>query len=146
MLYGTIEHMMNPLEELSVVNRVVKPGGLIVVSTEVVDCFLANLQGRYYPAFRREEHTYFFKKDVMIKMLNKAGFRVIEVRDEGTLMPVKYLIRRLREYESIPFVTSILDVLEYLVNRLHLDNRMINLRYGYLNFYAKKIGDNEKDK
>ena len=139
-LYGTIEHILDPMAEFLEVERILKPGGLIIVSTEDVDCFLSHLQGKKYAAFKREEHTYFFKKKMVFRMLEKAGFKVIKARDEGTLMPADYLLKRLREFSDIPFAPTILDFAEYTTKKLHLSHKIINLKYGYINIYAQKEG------
>ena len=143
-MYGTVDHLLDPLGDLHEACRVLKPGGLFVVSIEDLDCFLARLQGRSYTPFKREEHTFFFRKKVMFKMLEKAGFKVVNACDDGIPLPIAYIINRLREYSGMPFASTILDILEYASKKLKLSNMIVNLKYGHINIYAEKVSDDEK--
>ena len=71
---GVIEHLLNPLEELEEVRRILKEDGLICITT---DNFYARLGGG---VFKPPEHLWYFSRETIEKLLVKAGFYNIYVR------------------------------------------------------------------
>ena len=75
-LIGVIEHFEDPVRELRLIHRVLKPGGLFVIYTGDVDAWLPRLLGKkwwWYPGM----HVFYFSLNTSKAMLDKCGFKVI---------------------------------------------------------------------
>ena len=74
-LWDLIEHLRNPLKSLKQINRVMKPGGLLVMWTPNVKNAVL-LKGNWV-GYKNLQHLYFFSVDSLNTMLGKAGFKIV---------------------------------------------------------------------
>ena len=99
-----IEHLNDPASFLTEVNRVLKEGGRIFITTPNISGFQARLYGgRWRSAIF--DHLYLFSVRTLSKMLKKAGFKIERIRTWGGLAaglappwlkkPADYLAKRL---------------------------------------------------
>jgi len=79
-----IEHLNDPASFLTEVNRVLKEGGRIFITTPNISGFQARLYGgRWRSAIF--DHLYLFSVRTLSKMLKKAGFKIERIRTWGGL-------------------------------------------------------------
>ena len=81
-LFDVIEHLPDPLQELKGLHRIVKPGGLLLLSTPDIDGLfprasypLANKLD-YWPHPEPPHHLFQFSQKTLTAMVEKAGFTV----------------------------------------------------------------------
>jgi len=72
-LWDVIEHLPDPISFLSHVNKILKPGGFVVLKTPNIDCPEVDIFGPYYHSFKREHLVYFSHKG-LINCANRVGF------------------------------------------------------------------------
>jgi len=70
-----IEHLRDPLSLLSIVPRILKPGGVVIISTPNI----AQWAGRLLQ-IKPEEHLYYFSPETIEAMLRKVGLDVVGVK------------------------------------------------------------------
>lgn len=70
-LIGTIEHLIYPKEAIAIINRILKPGGLIVITT--LDT--TSLFPLY--SIKPPEHLFYFNHNNLLLFLNNLGFEVL---------------------------------------------------------------------
>lgn len=81
-LHHVLEHLQFPLTSLSILNRWLKPGGLIMVDVPDIETTHHSPTNRYHYA-----HIYNFNHDTLKAILSKAGFEVIDHPDyRGTVL------------------------------------------------------------
>lgn len=74
---GRIEHMTDPVTELKEVYRVMKPGGLLIVSTPDVGSLITRLLGRqWFPFDNPPWHLWGFNRRSIKTCVENAGFAV----------------------------------------------------------------------
>lgn len=101
-MWDMIEHVTDPQGLLKECNRVLAPGGIAVMSTPDAGSALAWLLGSRWLGFRSlDEHLYFFSRASLGKMLDAAGFDVVDVWSVGKYLSLERLITRLRYYTRI---------------------------------------------
>ncbi|MEE9258054.1 MAG: class I SAM-dependent methyltransferase, partial [Nitrospinaceae bacterium] len=74
-LWDLIEHLQHPLSYLRRVHEILRPGGLLAVwtpNTKNAVCLKDQWTG-YWP----RQHLYFFSRDTLNNLLERAGFRIV---------------------------------------------------------------------
>ena len=77
-LWDLIEHLRNPLKSLKQINRVMKPGGLLVIWNPNVKNSI--LLKENWIGYKTLQHLYFFSRDSLNTMLGKLGFKIISLK------------------------------------------------------------------
>ncbi len=82
-LWETVEHLDDPLAVLRQVYPLLRPGGVLAVSTPNLDSLCYRLiGGRWWPVMPFE-HLYYFTPQTLKRALEEAGFRAKSVRFEN---------------------------------------------------------------
>jgi len=84
-LTHVIEHVPSPMDTLSRIHRLLKPGGVLYGETENIEAPDARIMGKYWGLFHIPRHLYFFTPDTLTALARKAAFG--EVRVENTFNP-----------------------------------------------------------
>ena len=101
-LWDVIEHVPDPAAVVRECHRLLKPGGLLAMSTPDAGSFPARLLRGKWLGFRSiDEHLYFFSRATMSAMLSRAGLRVARYHDVGKVLSLPRLIARMRFYSRI---------------------------------------------
>ena len=97
-LYDLIEHLAHPLRELEKINKLLRPGGLVVIATPNVKNSIF-MKARWM-GYITQGQIYFFSKKTLTQMLQRAGFKVIFSKTEnakkGLLTPKETLPGKIR--------------------------------------------------
>jgi 2-polyprenyl-3-methyl-5-hydroxy-6-metoxy-1,4-benzoquinol methylase len=94
-MWDVIEHVTDPRGALERVNRLLKPGGVVVVHTIDIDSLFARVMGARWP-WLMEMHIYYFSRHTLRAMLGKCGFEVLSDRPQGRYLRLGYLMNRVR--------------------------------------------------
>lgn len=77
-LWDVLEHLPKPLEQLSQAYQLLKPNGILAISTPNIAGIGTRLNGRNSPIFNPMEHLYYFSINTLHQLLVKTGFRPIK--------------------------------------------------------------------
>ncbi len=113
-LWDTLEHLARPDLYVAKASSLLRPGGLISITTGDISSLVARLRGRHWRQIHPPTHLHYFSKKTLSRLLSQHDFRVVYCGYDGNYRSVEMmaqiiLTRRWR----IPRAYSFL-------NRLHL--------------------------
>jgi SAM-dependent methyltransferase len=73
-LWDVIEHVPGPRRTLTEAQRVLRPGGLLVLSLPSIESVEARLFGRYWAGWDQPRHLALFPREVLVDLLREVGF------------------------------------------------------------------------
>ena len=82
-LYDVLEHVIDPKSTLREIHRILKPGGMILLSLPNPDSFEAKLFGSSWVGWDRPRHLHIFSASVLRRYLVEAGFDFGHVESLG---------------------------------------------------------------
>ena len=137
-MFDVIEHLADPREELHEVNRILRPGGLLVVVTPDAGALMSRAMGSHWLEMKRApEHLHFFTVDGLARVLAATGFASTGWHSIGKISTIRIMMADLRFYSA-----RAVDAVERALGRLGLADRVIDLDpRTKLCLYAKKVGE-----
>jgi 2-polyprenyl-3-methyl-5-hydroxy-6-metoxy-1,4-benzoquinol methylase len=98
-IFQTIEHDPHPAELSKELLRILRPGGVLMVTTPAADGFVARVMGKRWFGYRNVEHVSFFSRQSLRFALEQAGFEIVFLEIEhGKRLSAKYVLNRLINY------------------------------------------------
>lgn len=91
-VFDVIEHVVQPLALLQGVGRLVKPGGVLYVSTPDVDSVTARVFGQRWH-FYNDYHLSYFSPRTLVDAAKRYGFVLLDARHRGRLRSIGYMVR-----------------------------------------------------
>lgn len=105
-MIGTIEHLESPCEEIDAVSKVLKPGGLLVITT-------IDTRG-LFPIYsiKPPEHLFYFNKLNLSILLKRFGFEVLIARPYLASYRLDDIFYRLGQFFSLSFISKVSNILK----------------------------------
>lgn len=115
----TIEHETDPLQHLKEIHRILKPGGLAVITTPDHNSWTRKLMDSNWFGYRHQEHLFFLTRKTLKIMLEKTGFKKIEIRrDNPRIFTLSYYLARLNTFYPNKFVKTATNVVKRIIGNL----------------------------
>lgn len=98
-MWDSIEHLPDPRKELSEINRILKTGGLVYISTTNLSGFSQKLFGTTSNQFCPEEHIYYFTPGTAARLLKDCGFSQVKVKTQHIFIfnVIFFYIKKMRK-------------------------------------------------
>lgn len=80
-LVETVEHLMNPLETLKEINRILKKQGILIICTPDYKSLSRFFLGKNWAVLSPEEHFSVFTQKTLSRILQEAKFCVLGIRN-----------------------------------------------------------------
>jgi 2-polyprenyl-3-methyl-5-hydroxy-6-metoxy-1,4-benzoquinol methylase len=134
-MWDVVEHLVDPIAELRRAHRLLRPDGLLALSTMNVDALFPRLAGRRWPWYM-QMHLVYFSRRTLHNMLAKAGFRVVEMSRHKRVVRLSYLVSRLE-----PYCAPAYRALDRLVRLTGQGDRLVAVDLGDIFVtFARKTG------
>ncbi len=91
--FDAFEHVYEPRRFLDAAHALLRPGGVLTITTPDVTSLLARVSGRGWVSFKIPEHVYYWSPATMRRVL-APRFDVLEIRGAGQYATVGFLLRR----------------------------------------------------
>lgn len=98
-LWDVLEHVPDPKKVLIECNRILRPGGVLVVNYPDMGSSIAKLMGRKW-VFILTVHLFYFTPKTIRKILNITGFDVMAMRPHIQRLSMGYLAFRMKPYSE----------------------------------------------
>lgn len=133
-MLDVIEHLESPRRTLVIINRILKKGGLLVVTTPDVDSFLSRfLRARWWGI--NHYHLFYFSKKTIDDIFKRTGFNTLSHKSHIRIFTIRYWLKRISSY--LPRLISAGKVSPW-IQRLYKQNIRISL-YDQIEVYAQKM-------
>ena len=128
----TIEHLENPVEILSAIKSVLKPGGKLVIVTDNTDSIDFRIfKGGYWGGYHFPRHWNLFNRNSLMKLAEKVGFEVENLTTQ--VSPVNWIY-------SIHNALVDLHAPRFLINRFTLKSTVSLSAFTSLDIVLQKLG------
>jgi len=132
-IWDVIEHLADPVAELRRLHHLVRPGGMVAISTMDVDAPVARLLGRHWPWYM-QMHLFYFSRRSLARLVEQAGYEVVAIRRHRRVVRVSYLISRLERRAAFLY-----PALARLADALNLSQRLVTVDLGdIITLFARK--------
>lgn len=78
-MFGVIEHFQNPRSEMIYINKLLKPGGILIVWTGDVDGIMSRILGRRW-WYWQGQHIQYFTNASLNRLASLSGFEKIDTK------------------------------------------------------------------
>lgn len=107
-LWEVIEHVPSPREFLREIARILKPGGILALSTPDAGSAVARLFGRRWLGWKKiPEHVFFFDRETLGRLLREEGFEVHSARYVSLTVRASYALNRLAALVGVPWLAKV---------------------------------------
>jgi dolichol-phosphate mannosyltransferase len=128
--WDVLEHMSNPARELALVNERLRKGGVFAFSTVDYKNWFPRLAGERWP-WMMDMHLYYFDQKVLTQMLDRAGFRVINVHPYCHIITLEYLMNKL-DALGVPGAA----LLQHALSHTPLQSAYVPFRFGDIQLFV----------
>jgi 2-polyprenyl-3-methyl-5-hydroxy-6-metoxy-1,4-benzoquinol methylase len=104
-LWDVIEHLHNPADLLEHASRFLKNGGILALSTHLLDSYPVRIFGRYYPFFM-EMHLVHFSRQTLQRMLAEHHFEILGILPHHRIIAATYFLEKLEN--MVPWGRSLM--------------------------------------
>jgi len=137
-MWDVIEHFTDPAAELRRVWALLQPGGLLAISTMDVEAPIARVLGRHWPWYMQMHLSYFSRRS-LARLIEQAGFEVLDARRHRRVVRASYLLSRL-EGRLGPLYPRLLK----LAQHTGVGNRLVSIDLGdIMTVFARRRGSTE---
>jgi 2-polyprenyl-3-methyl-5-hydroxy-6-metoxy-1,4-benzoquinol methylase len=109
-LFDVIEHHRQPQDLLQEVRRILKPDGIIVISTHDIGNFFARLYGKKWRMIYPIGHLIYYTKQTLANSLKQSGFQIVRIGEANIIDTVWYKegINSIRSFFTTIFLRTII--------------------------------------
>jgi 2-polyprenyl-3-methyl-5-hydroxy-6-metoxy-1,4-benzoquinol methylase len=95
-MWDYIEHALDPAADLQRALELLRPGGVVAISTGDAASLAAKVSGARWHLLTPRHHNYFFTAVSLGRLLNRLGFEVVYEGHPGARYSARYLTHKLR--------------------------------------------------
>jgi 2-polyprenyl-3-methyl-5-hydroxy-6-metoxy-1,4-benzoquinol methylase len=110
--FDIIEHVQNPAKFIEEIGQILRPGGVLAISSPDTGHFLRYLMGSKWPMLQPMQHTVLFSRRGIAALLERCGFRNVGVETAHKVLTMDYLADQLivtnpglnRAYQALSWI------------------------------------------
>jgi len=111
-LFSMFEHIKDPKKLLEETRRILKPKGILLLTTPDGSSFWAKVLGRYWWGYNHKTHLFIFNKKTIRDIFKKIGFTKINIeKDTPIYVSIKDILIKLKFSHGWHFADKIIFIL-----------------------------------
>lgn len=114
-MIGTIEHLAHPKETLSTIKNIIKPNGLLIITTIDTKGFLPLY------TIKPPEHLFYFNHSNLIQLLKQRNFEILKIKPHFSSYYLYDIFYKLGEFASLKPLSRVSRLIEKLFPRLNFN-------------------------
>ena len=138
-MWDTIEHLTDPSGYLAETRRILKPGGMLFLTTGDLGSIVARVRGRRWRQIHPNTHYFYFSRDTISRLLDRLGFDSLEFRTSANIHRLDSVFYNLKIRQNPLGRLGDIPLLKGVFSRVELS---INL--GDIMFVAARIPRNPR--
>lgn len=138
-----IEHLRSPEATLRAAHQLLHPGGLLLLTTPDTESLTRRLMGRHWTHYKTE-HLIYFSRSNLQRLLERAGFELLEVRPATKRLTLRYAHHQFSTYPHWLF-SPVLRLLHAILPANLLD-RLIPVVIGEMQVTARRRPSDPTDR
>jgi SAM-dependent methyltransferase len=111
-MWDYIEHSTDPAADIEKSASLLRPGGVLAISTGDVDSLAARIFRRRWHLLTPRHHVFFFSERTLRLLLARAGLAVVWLGWPASIYPLRYLIYKARTMGDLSVVRALARRLE----------------------------------
>jgi dolichol-phosphate mannosyltransferase len=92
-LWDVMEHLAEPRSTLSLINKALKPGGVLAINTPDAKSLVAKILGKRWHLIVPPEHVFLYNKKNLSYLLSQIGFEIIFAGQIGKKFTLRYAVQ-----------------------------------------------------
>jgi 2-polyprenyl-3-methyl-5-hydroxy-6-metoxy-1,4-benzoquinol methylase len=132
-----LEHVADPLDTLTRVRRLLRPDGIVLITTPNTASLTRLAMGRKWTHYK-VEHLYYLNPRSMALLAGKAGFQILSMKPAAKAVTLEYLRDQFRVYRH-PVLTPAAELLAAVFRPLR--HATLRLRTGESLILLRKARD-----
>ncbi len=93
-MWDTIEHLRNPSDYVKKTAEILKPGGILALTTGDVGSPTARLLGTGWRLYYPPEHLHYFSRRTIARLLDRSGLKIVQIRHVGFHRSMEMMLYR----------------------------------------------------
>ena len=94
-MFDVIEHLPNPDDTFRIIDQIIEPNGLILLTTGNIDSIIAKLFGKNWRLMTPPQHTFFYSKNTLKYLLERYNYEVLFIDAPSKLVPIGLMFYQL---------------------------------------------------
>lgn len=119
-MWDVIEHLSDPISYIKEIQRILKPGGILALTTGDIRAVWPRLAKRHWQLMTPPQHLFFFHPQVIKSLLAQNNFSLKDVRYIGKYATIDFILFKANESFG-----GIIDPIKTLARRLGVDKKQI---------------------
>jgi SAM-dependent methyltransferase len=95
-MWDYIEHSLDATADLASARELLRPGGILALSTGDADSLVARISGERWHLLTPRHHNYFFSTSTLGRACERSGLEVLAASHPGARYSLRYLTYKLR--------------------------------------------------
>lgn len=118
-VFQTIEHMAILKNSLYEIKRILKPQGVVLLTTPDAGGWQAKIMGKSWFSYRHPDHFYFFDFKNLSFLLKNTGFvKIRKLKDPTRLYPLSYLLENFKFYYRGKYLVGLAELIQKVIGPL----------------------------
>jgi len=110
-----IEHSKDPLADVTKARTLLRPGGVLALSTGDIGSFIARVSGARWHLLTPRHHLFYFDRKMLRLLVAKAGLELVECRTRWSSYSLRHLVHKLRSSLAVPITLG--DIVTVVARR-----------------------------